>query len=264
MEEAARAAGEIIKAGTGRHGPARFKGPKDLVTEIDTAAEAAIARVLADAYPEFGFLGEETGRKAGASSFEWVVDPLDGTRNFVIGIPIFCVSIALVDGDRPVAGVILDPTHGEVFAAEAEGLLQVNGKAITVRRPSRLAETVVGYDLSRDSNKAVAMLEVLARIEPDVQSVRGLGSTALGLAYAACGRLDMYLSWGGTWDVAAGLALAKASGARVLDRLGHAAGLTSGSYVVGGGDAIAELLAATADLSFRDPAFLTRTREKSG
>jgi myo-inositol-1(or 4)-monophosphatase len=263
MEKAARAAGRIIMAGSGRHGAARFKGPRDLVTEIDTAAESAISSVLADEYPDVGFLGEETGRKAGTSRLEWVVDPLDGTRNFVIGIPIFCVSIALVDGGRPVAGVIFDPTHDDLFAGEAGGGLLVNGKPVTVRRPARLADTVVGYDLSRDSDKALAMLEVLSRIEPVAQSVRGLGSTALGLAYAACGRLDMYLSWGGSWDVAAGLALASAGGARITDRFGGPAGIASGSYVVGGSAAVDEFMATTHDLRFRSPEFLTRRPETS-
>lgn len=251
MEEAAHAAGDLIKAGMGHHGGHRFKGPKDLVTDIDTAAERAISQHLAAEFSDVSFLGEETGRTAGSSAFEWVVDPLDGTRNFVLGIPIFCVSIALVEAGKPVAGVILDPVHGELFGTAKGQGLRLNGRPIKVTRPPTLAQTVVGYDLSRDSNKAAAMLEVLCRIEPMAQSVRGLGSTALGMAYAGCGRLDMYLSWGGAWDVAAGLVIASEGGARVVDRLGREPTIDSGSYVVASEPVLAEFMRATEGLKFR-------------
>jgi fructose-1,6-bisphosphatase/inositol monophosphatase family enzyme len=251
MEAAAKAAGDLIKAGFRNHGVHRFKGPKDLVTDIDTAAERSISKALAAEFPDVGFLGEETGRTAGTSGFEWVVDPLDGTRNFVIGIPIFCVSVALVERARPVAGVIFDPVHNELFGAVKGHGLQVNGKVVEVVRPTRLADTVLGYDLSRDSMKAAAMLEVLARIEPMAQSVRGLGSTALGLAYAGCGRLDMYLSWGGAWDVAAGLVIASESGAKVTDRFGGEATVDAGSYIVAAESVATEFIMATEGLKFR-------------
>jgi myo-inositol-1(or 4)-monophosphatase len=174
----------------------------------------------------------------------------------VIGIPIFCVSIALVEGARPVAGVIYDPVHDEMFAAVMGHGLHINGKAVEVSRPPKLSDTVVGYDLSRDSAKAAAMLEVVARIEPLAQSVRGLGSTALGLAYAGAGRLDMYLSWGGTWDVAAGLVLASEAGATVTDRLGGEAGVDAGSFIVGARPAVAEFMQVTEGLKFRSPNLL--------
>ena len=253
MEDAARGAGELIRAGFGRHGVHRWKGPKDLVTDIDTASERSISQALASEFPDVGFLGEETGRTPGASRFEWVVDPLDGTRNFVIGIPIFCVSIALTADAVSLAGVIYDPVHDELFAAAKDQGLRLNGRLIDVSRPPRLADTVVGYDLSRDSTKAASMLEVIARIEPLAQSVRGLGSTALGLTYAGCGRLDMYLSWGGAWDVAAGLAIAGQGGAAITDRFGGEAKVDSGSYVVGGAQAVGEFMRATEGLRFRLP-----------
>lgn len=255
MDAAAREAGLIIKNGYGNHGRQRFKGPRDLVTEIDTRSEKTIAERLKLEFPGFGFLGEETGHAPGTTGFDWVVDPLDGTRNFILRIPMFCVSIALTRNRQPVAGVIFDVLHDESFAAEAGRGVTVNGVPLELERPGSLQETVVGYDLSRDTAKALAMLEVIQRLEPTVQSVRGLGSTALGLAYAGAGRLHMYVSWGGAWDVAAGLVIAREGGAEVVDRLGGEATIDSGGYIVAEKRVLSEFLELSSDLIFRDPRF---------
>lgn len=255
MDSAAREAGQIIRRGYRNHGGQRLKGPRDLVTDIDTQSEKAISERLKQEFPGFGFLGEETGHAAGTLDFDWVVDPLDGTRNFILGIPIFCVSIALTRNRRPVAGVIFDVLHDETFAAESGRGITVNGRPLDLERPGSLRETVVGYDLSRDTAKALAMLDVIQRLEPTVQSVRGLGSTALGFAYAGAGRLHMYVSWGGAWDVAAGLVIAREGGAEVVDRLGGEATVDSGGYIVAEKRVLAEFLALSSDLSFRDPGF---------
>ncbi|MBI4305535.1 MAG: inositol monophosphatase [Chloroflexi bacterium] len=253
MEGAAIAAGELIRSAYGRHGVLRAKGPRELVTQVDSDSEQMIANQLAEEFPALGFLGEETGRKRGESPFEWVVDPLDGTRNFVNGIPFFCVSVGMVLEGRPVAGVLLDVMHRDLFSAAPGAGLYLNGQLVSCSKPAGLGACVVGYDLSRDSRKAAAMFEVLGRIEPVTQSIRGLGSTALGLAYAACGRLDLYLSWGAAWDVAAGLAIAQEAGATVTDRFGQPAKIDSAGFVAGGRAAHEEFMRLTAGLAFRRP-----------
>lgn len=255
MGEAAHEAGEIIKNGYGNHGQKRFKGPRDLVTDIDTGAEKAISERLAREYPGFGFLGEETGHTSGSLNYDWVVDPLDGTRNFILGIPMFCVSIALTRDRRPLAGVIHDVLHNETFAAETGQGVTLNGVQLRPERPDSLRETVVGYDLSRDTARALAMLDVIRRIEPEVQSVRGLGSTALGFAYTGCARLHMYVSWGGAWDVAAGLVIAREGGAEVVDRLGGEPTIDSGGYIVAETHVLSEFLELSSGLQYRDPKF---------
>ncbi|MBI4219700.1 MAG: inositol monophosphatase [Chloroflexi bacterium] len=251
MEEVATAAADLIRSAYGRHGQHRVKGPKELVTEVDSESERLIAARLAAEFPGVGFLGEETGRSKGDSPFDWVVDPLDGTRNFVSGIPLFCVSIGLVLKGTPIAGVLLDVVHRDLFSAAPGIGLQLNGKQVKCSQAAGLDSCVAGYDLSRDSRKAAVMFEMLERIEPSTQSIRGLGSTALGMAYAACGKLDLYLSWGAPWDVAAGLALAMEGGATVTDRSGRPAKVDSGGFVVGAPAAHGELMRLTAGLAFR-------------
>jgi myo-inositol-1(or 4)-monophosphatase len=215
-EQAARAGGQALldRLGTAK---VREKGPSDLVTEADWASQEAIRDILLSAYPEYGFLSEESEITVNpAAEHCWVVDPLDGTTNFVHQVPHYAVSIALVRGGRPIAGVIFDPTHGELFSASIGKGAWLNGQQIHTSSLRDLSEALVAASFSakvlEDSPEIPQFLAVLLRC----QAVRRTGSAALNLAYVAAGRFDGF--WAMTtkaWDVAAGVLLVEEAGGTV-------------------------------------------------
>ncbi len=214
-EDAARAAADELRPRFG-HRPAgvRTKStPTDLVSEADVAAEAAIRSVLARHRSEDAILGEEGGA-TGSGELRWLVDPLDGTSNFLFGIPAFAVSVACEDSSGTLVGVVLDPTRDECFAATRSGSPTLNGEPI--ERPDGADElglamvaTGFGYDPALRASQGV----VLARLLPRVRDIRRVGSAALDLAWSACGRFDAYYERGlNAWDVAAGGLIAVRAG----------------------------------------------------
>jgi len=220
-EAAARAGGQVLREWLGKFGVSN-KGPRDLVTEADFASQREIQRIVLDAFPEHGFIGEEslqetvTGSSAaGKAGLRWLVDPLDGTTNYVHGFPAYCVSVALAQGDEILVATIYDPVHEECFTARAGGGAFCNGQRITVGGTTDPAEALVAVGfpphVSRD---ALAVADFLA-VLPHVHAIRRTGSTAINLAYLACGRLDgFWVRRIANWDVAAGLLLvAEAGGA---------------------------------------------------
>jgi myo-inositol-1(or 4)-monophosphatase len=196
-------------------------GAHDLVSDADQAADRAVRSVISRARPQDGLLTEETGRQDGSSSVLWVVDPLDGTHNFVYGLDVWCVSVAaLVDGVAAV-GVIYDPVRDEVFCAAADGTLTVNGAQVAARRRTRdLKGSVLagtwGRTCTLDHPRQARLAGALC---PNVGQVRLLGSTALMLAWTAAGRCDAFYgeAWLHEWDVAAGLLMCGRAGLQVLD-----------------------------------------------
>ena len=217
-EEAARAGADVLIEW--RHKiTAREKGPKDLVTEADFAAQRAIAEVIARHFPEHAFLGEESieGQKhesaAGRDGFRWIVDPLDGTVNYVHGMANFSVSIALEHSGRMIAGVVYDPVAEECFAASEGGGATLNGEPIRVSDCIDLKEALIAASFS--SGIAADSIEVkrFAAVVGECQAIRRLGSAALNLCYCAAGRLDGY--WADSvkiWDVAAGVLIFQEAG----------------------------------------------------
>lgn len=215
---AAEEAGEIlIKYWKGRGDlVAAQKAPGEFVSEADIAAEQHLRRRLL-AQCEDGWLGEETGLAPAENGRVWIVDPLDGTTNFLRGVPVWAVSIALeIDGQR-VMGVVHDPIHGETFAAARGGAVTVNGRPADVSDTAQLDGALFGTGIpfgtlpNIDDHAAE-----IARLMPHCAGVRRMGAAALDLAYVAAGRLDGF--WERRlqpWDVAAGLVLLRASGARV-------------------------------------------------
>ncbi len=235
---AARTAGALVRAsfggpggGSRTAGRARRNGPHDVVSRLDAASERLIARILLDATPGAGFIGEETRPRAasvaGPDAPTWIVDPIDGTVGFVAGIPFFSVSIALAIGSRLVLGVVHDPSHDETFVARAgEGAWLLgtgeaaDGRRLHVRRLASGTDAVVGLDPGDpDDTEAVERVDAVRR---QVRVGRTLGSTALSLAYLAAGRLDGVLQVRGLQavDIAAGGLLAREAGARVTDAAG--------------------------------------------
>jgi fructose-1,6-bisphosphatase/inositol monophosphatase family enzyme len=235
------------------------KGRGNLVTETDVDIERLIQEILDREYPDHGVLSEETaGLESRDSELEarewlWVVDPLDGTRNYVSGIPFFCVNVALCHHGEPVVAVTHDPCHGETFWAEKGGGAFVNAEPIRASDKPSVRASVVGVDLGYDDWRAARMLELVADIWPGMQSVRIPGSAALGLAYAACGRYDLFAHHNlFPWDVAAGILLVREAGGAITDRDGGPASIYSEGVVAGGKDAHADLLRLAAGRPWRD------------
>jgi myo-inositol-1(or 4)-monophosphatase len=219
-ESAARAAARELRTRFGHRQPGvRTKStPTDLVSDADVAAEAAIRSVLAHDRPKDAILGEEGGA-TGAGALRWLVDPLDGTINFLFGIPAFAVSIACEDTSGTLAGIVLDPIRDECFAATRSGAPMLNGEPI--QRADGAGElglamvaTGFGYDRAVRARQAA----VLERVLPRVRDIRRVGAAALDLAWCACGRFDAYYERGvNSWDVAAGALIAARAGLDVRE-----------------------------------------------
>ena len=204
---AARAAAAVLMPRFGSERALAAKSsPTDWVSEADLEAERAIHGVLAERRPGDGVLGEEgTGDVEGTTGLRWVVDPLDGTVNYLYGIPQWCVSVAVQDADgRTLAGVVLDPVRDEEFASDA----QLPGSQC-----AELAHALVGTGFGYESEVRRAQAAVVARVLPEVRDIRRAGSAALDLAWVAAGRLDAFYERGvKLWDVAAGLLLCERAG----------------------------------------------------
>jgi myo-inositol-1(or 4)-monophosphatase len=192
--------------------------PTDLVSEADHAAEQLIRERLSAARPGDGVLGEEGGDHAGTSGIRWVVDPLDGTINFLFGLPQWAVSIACEDAGGALAGVVYDPLRDELFSAERDGTVTRDGAPIAGSTREDLATALVGTGFGYDTDVRRAQAAVAARLLPDVRDIRRFGSAAIDLAWTACGRLDAFYEHGlNAWDLAAGRLLCERAGLEVHD-----------------------------------------------
>jgi myo-inositol-1(or 4)-monophosphatase len=190
--------------------------PTDLVSEADHAAERLIRDRLRAARPGDGFLGEEGGDAAGSSGLRWVVDPLDGTINFLFGIPQWAVSIACEDEHGTLAGVIYDPMRDELWTAERDGPALLDGREVRGSERSDLATTMVATGFGYEAQVRAHQAAVLARLLPQVRDIRRFGSAALDLAWTAAGRYDAFFERGlNAWDLAAGELLCRRAGLAV-------------------------------------------------
>ncbi len=223
MIKAAHRAGRSLKRDLGEieHLQVSLKGPRNFVTAADRRAEETVREELAKARPDYGFLGEEGGAHAGADkSHRWIVDPLDGTTNFLHGIPHFAVSIALERSGAIVAGLVYNPANDELFVAERGKGAYLNVKRIRVAARVRLAEAVVACGLphyGRGGDLALARAEI-AVAQREFAGLRRYGAAALDLAWIAAGRLDAYWERDlSPWDLAAGSLLVREAGGFVSD-----------------------------------------------
>jgi myo-inositol-1(or 4)-monophosphatase len=196
--------------------------PTDLVSEADLASERLIRERLAHTRPADGFLGEEGGGQDGSSGLRWVVDPLDGTVNFLFGIPQWCVSVAVADEHGSLAGAIFDPCHDELFVGTRDGAPLLNGAPITASGREDLSTAMVATGLAYNADVRAAQAEVLARVVPLVRDIRRFGSAALDLAWTAAGRYDAYFERSvKPWDIAAGTLICERAGLTVLELPEH-------------------------------------------
>jgi len=250
--EAAQAAGAIIRDRFHSEKEVHFKGRSDIVTDVDLAAEKAILDLLMGEFPEFSILAEESKPVDGDSPYKWVVDPLDGTRNYAHGIPHFCTIIALAKDDHVIASVTYDPVREEMFTAEEGKGAFLNGTKITASETTELSRSLLSCDLGYVDEKAGLALDMVRSLWPGMYSVRFMGSSGLGLAYAAAGRVDLYFHHSlSPWDLAGGLILAQESGAKLVDRQGNDGALFTPSVIVSSPILVAEFLKTTDGLPWR-------------
>jgi myo-inositol-1(or 4)-monophosphatase len=191
--------------------------PTDLVSEADLVSESAVREVLRRLRPDDAILAEEGG-ESGEGEMRWLVDPLDGTVNFLFGIPAFVVSVACEDGAERIAGIVLDPVREECFAATRSGVATLNGAEIQGSQRTDLATAMVATGFGYDSVVRARQAGVVGRVLPRVRDIRRFGSAAMDLAWCACGRWDAYYERGvHAWDVAAGALIATRAGLEVRD-----------------------------------------------
>lgn len=226
-ESVAREAGELVRKG--REGSvsvaATKSSPTDVVTAVDLASEKLIRERLRTARPDDGFVGEEGDDVPGTSGITWVADPIDGTVNYLYGLPTYAVSLAAQVDGRSVVGVVHNPQSGETFTAEHGSGAFVDGRPITVNAIDDPALALVGTGYSYRADVRTHQAAELERLIPRVRDVRRIGSAALDLCSVAAGRLDAYVERGlKPWDLAAGQLIAEEAGARVAGLHGGAPG----------------------------------------
>lgn len=262
MVKAARAGGNVLLRHMHRLDALNVveKDRLDYASEVDGLAEEAIIKELRRANPDYAILGEEGGAQKGnrgPSRYTWVIDPLDGTSNYLHGIPHWCVSIALCEGPEPLHAVVFDPLRNELFTATRGAGAQLNEKRIRVSERKDLTGALLATGFPpRERKRVGAHLDCLKLLMVEAEDVRRTGSAALDLAWVAAGRCDAYFEAGvQAWDIAAGVLLVREAGGRVGDFRGaatgpmHVAGSAGGRQLLAGNlkvtDALQKAIAAS-------------------
>lgn len=233
---AARAAGTVISRATDHVADLTIESKQrnDFVSEVDRQAEHAIIDILKRAYPDHQFLGEESGDSGQTdSAYRWIIDPLDGTTNFLHGLPHYSVSIALEYQGRIELGVIYNPSNQELYTAERGGGAFLNNRRIRVAGLRTLEGALLGTGFPfRPEQDVDAYLKTFRALHGPLAGIRRAGSAALDLAYVAAGRLDGFWEFGlQPWDMAAGILMVREAGGVVVDFAGKEAFMTSGNLI---------------------------------
>jgi len=222
--QAAVEAGKILRQRFGRFNATRIKGKRDLVTEADLLSEKTILQIITAAFPSHGTMSEEAGTRQGDGEYTWIIDPLDGTNNFHFGMPLFCVNIALARRGEVLLGITLDPMRNEIFRAVKGKGAYLNNKRIEVTDVADLGGAAVGVDLGYDAGRSSDLLDIAIKLWPKIHCMRLLGSSSLGMAYVAGGRLSLYFHKSlYPWDSASGLLLIREAGGEVTNFSGRPA-----------------------------------------
>ncbi len=249
--KAARKAGHIINRASRDLDILKVetKRQNDFVTEVDRAAEAAVIGVLREAYPNHAILAEESGESTGSQGdFVWIIDPLDGTTNFIHGVPQYCVSIGLKHKGIITQAVVYDPAKNELFTATRGSGAYLNDKRMRVSKRLKIADALIGtgfpYSKVDVLDRYIAMFR---KVTLNCAGIRRPGAAALDLAYVAAGRFDGFWEMGlSPWDMAAGSLLVQESGGLIGDFSGDSNYLESGEVVAGNAKVFAQLLALVA------------------
>jgi len=225
-----------------------FKGrTNDLVSRADKEAETLFVEALEQLIPEAGFIAEEGTSTRKGDRFNWIIDPLDGTTNYLYGIPCYCTSVALIDGDELVLGVIYDPERNECFSAVKGQGAKLNGEPIHVSRQANLSKSLIATGFPYDNRgRQREYLDILEKVNRNTRGIRRLGSAALDLAYVACGRFDAFYEYGlNPWDCAAGALIIKEAGGQVSDFKGEENYLFGSSILSTNGKIYSDMLLFT-------------------
>ena len=235
--EAARVAGRILTGNLGKlkRSDVSQKGDSDWVTSIDRASEQAIIRILKKAFPGHTVKAEESAPRTAASDCQWLIDPLDGTSNYIHQFPMFSVSIALMQSGVLEVGVVYDPQRKEFFTARRGHGAYLNGRRIRVSRHPMLKEAMLATGFPFRAKRLFPLyLESFRQLFLETGTIRRAGSAALDLAYTACGRVDGFWEMAlSPWDMAAGALLIKEAGGKVSDFFGESNYLTTGHIAAG-------------------------------
>lgn len=234
-EHAARAAGELLRGRFARpaEGVSSKSTPTDLVSDADRAAEKLLMELISGERPDDGFVTEESEGRQTSSGVDWVLDPLDGTVNFLFGIPWWCVSVAVEDERGALAGAIYNPNVDEMFTAARDKGARLNGVPVTVSDREEISTALIGTGFSYDPAAREDQAAIVARVLPVARDIRRAGSAALDLAHLSCGRLDgFYEAPLEPWDKAAGLLMVREAGG-VVTELPGPRGLTDGAIASG-------------------------------
>jgi myo-inositol-1(or 4)-monophosphatase len=228
----ARNAGEFIFSHAKKDLIVEHKGRIDLVTQVDKETQRRIVNAIESRFPNHSILAEEGVKKSGSDGYEWIIDPIDGTTNFVHKLPVFCVSIALYKDNTPLVGVCLNPATNELFSAEAEKGAFLNGQKISVSSTERLVDSLVATGFPYKTDNMQRILSRFSRVVSEAQGIRRLGSAALDLCYVACGHFDAFWEEGlNPWDMAAGALIVKEAGGKISCIDGSDFDLSKGNIV---------------------------------
>ncbi len=249
MVKAARRASQIINRASQdiEHLKITRKQQSDFVTEVDRAAEAAIIEVLREAYPDYGILAEESGETPGTgdgNNYQWIIDPLDGTTNFIHGFPQYAVSIGLAYKGQMNQAVVYDTLRNEMFTASKGGGAFLNERRIRVSKCLKLEDALIGTGFPyRVFNQLDSYMSIFKDLAQGAAGLRRPGAASLDLAYVACGRLDGFWEFGlSPWDMAAGCLLITEAGGLVSDLSGGQTYMKTGNIVGGSPKVFAQLL----------------------
>ena len=243
IEAIAREAGELLMGYFARHVKIEYKGDVDVVTEADRASEALIMDRLQARFPRHDVVAEEGARRETGSDYKWYVDPLDGTTNFAHGFPVFCISMGLEHKGQLIAGVVYDPTRGEMFSAEKGSGAYLNQRRIHVSKTARLVESLVGTGFPSHKRHQNPNIHFYHQITLRTHGVRRAGSAALDLASVASGRFDGFWEFNlNPWDLAAGALLVEEAGGQVSGFFGQPFRLPDRDVVASNGLIHADLL----------------------
>ena len=221
-KRAAREAGKITTQAYGQHQSVTFKSDHTIVTKVDQAAEQAIIKVIAQEFPEHGFISEEAGEQKADAPDIWVIDPLDGTSNFVLQLPYWCVSIAHLRHGTVTAAVVYQPVTDQLFAAAVDSGATLNDESIQVGQLSKLKETVTVLGRGSSAKAKERLPDILSKLTNFDRTERIPGSSALNICYTAWGKFDTSINLSPhLHDIAAAVLIAQEAGARITDFDGH-------------------------------------------
>ena len=248
--KAARRAGSIInRAALDRSAlQVRAKGANDFVTQVDHAAESAIIDIVRTAYPDHAILGEESGalEKGAGAEYRWIIDPLDGTTNFIHGFPQYCVSIGIQHRGKTAHGVVYDPGRNELFTASRGAGAFLDDRRVRVSKCTQLKDALVGTGFPfKEVSRLTLYMRQLRTLMTSSSGVRRAGAAALDLAYVACGRMDAFWEMGlSSWDMAAGALMIQEAGGLVGDLDGEDGYLENGEIAAATPKVFPQLLGA--------------------